>query len=225
MGIKLKIRNLLWNLLGHKHQVFLNNQRRITYLDDFKQAKIGYKTYNNGAKVWKWNKESTLAIGKYCAIANDVNFILDPGNHDMFKITTFPLLHSLYKDNELVTYKNKDVTFSQLKKEYTPSKHSINILNEVWIGAGATILPGVTIGNGAVVLAGSVVSKSVEDYSVVGGIPAQHMYYRHPKEFHLKLNQIAWWNWSDEKIKDNIADFNLNSDEFVKKHTRKNEDE
>jgi acetyltransferase-like isoleucine patch superfamily enzyme len=49
----------------------------------------------------------------------------------------------------------------------------IIIKRNAWIGAGATILPGVTIGENAVVAAGAVVSKDVPDNTVVGGIPAK----------------------------------------------------
>ena len=49
----------------------------------------------------------------------------------------------------------------------------IHIKKNAWIGAGATILPGVTIGENAVVAAGAVVSKDVPANTVVGGIPAK----------------------------------------------------
>jgi acetyltransferase-like isoleucine patch superfamily enzyme len=49
----------------------------------------------------------------------------------------------------------------------------IFIKKNAWIGANATILPGVTIGENAVVAAGAVVSKDVPDNTVVGGIPAK----------------------------------------------------
>jgi len=49
----------------------------------------------------------------------------------------------------------------------------VNIYNDVWIAAHCTILPGVTIHEGAIVAAGSVVTKDVEAYSVVGGVPAK----------------------------------------------------
>ena len=47
------------------------------------------------------------------------------------------------------------------------------IKNGAWIGAGATILPGVTIGENSVVAAGAVVNKDVPDNTIVGGIPAK----------------------------------------------------
>jgi acetyltransferase-like isoleucine patch superfamily enzyme len=49
----------------------------------------------------------------------------------------------------------------------------IRIKQNAWIGAGATILPGVTIGENAIVAAGAVVSKDVPDNVIVGGIPAK----------------------------------------------------
>lgn len=49
----------------------------------------------------------------------------------------------------------------------------VRLKRNCWIGAGATILPGVTVGENAVVAAGAVVSKDVEDNTVVGGVPAK----------------------------------------------------
>ena len=51
-------------------------------------------------------------------------------------------------------------------------KRGVRIGNDVWIGAGATILPGVHIADGAVVAAGAVVSRSIESYAIVAGVPA-----------------------------------------------------
>lgn len=49
----------------------------------------------------------------------------------------------------------------------------IIVEDQVWIGAGAMILPGVTIGKGAVVAAGAVVHRDVGAYTLVGGVPAR----------------------------------------------------
>lgn len=51
----------------------------------------------------------------------------------------------------------------------------IHIGRNVWIGAGAIVLPGVTIGDGAVVAAGAVVTKDIPDNTIVGGVPAKVM--------------------------------------------------
>jgi acetyltransferase-like isoleucine patch superfamily enzyme len=51
----------------------------------------------------------------------------------------------------------------------------VAIEDDVWIGAGAIILPGVTVGRGAVVAAGAVVTTSIEPYKVMGGVPARQI--------------------------------------------------
>ena len=48
----------------------------------------------------------------------------------------------------------------------------IIIGSDVWIGANAVLLPGITVGNGAIVAAGAVVTKDIEEYEIVGGVPA-----------------------------------------------------
>lgn len=55
------------------------------------------------------------------------------------------------------------------KNHYAP----VVIGNHAWIGSNATILPGVTVGEWAVVAAGAVVTKDVDSYTVVGGVPAK----------------------------------------------------
>ncbi len=52
-------------------------------------------------------------------------------------------------------------------------KAQVTIGADAWIGANSIVLPGVTIGDGVIVAAGSVVSKDVEPYTIVGGIPAK----------------------------------------------------
>ena len=53
------------------------------------------------------------------------------------------------------------------------SNGGVEIGNDVWIGKSSIILSGITIGDGAVIAAGSIVTKDVEPYSVVAGIPAK----------------------------------------------------
>lgn len=71
------------------------------------------------------------------------------------------------------------VVFATLNHPIDPNHRSslepapVRLEEDVWIGSGAIVLPGVTIGKGSVVAAGAVVSKDVPPFTVVGGIPAK----------------------------------------------------
>jgi acetyltransferase-like isoleucine patch superfamily enzyme len=60
-----------------------------------------------------------------------------------------------------------------LPRAHVNEDSAIVIEDDVWLGAGAIVLPGVTIGRGAIVAAGAVVTKSVEPFTVVAGVPAR----------------------------------------------------
>ncbi|WP_319004339.1 CatB-related O-acetyltransferase [Natrinema amylolyticum] len=125
-----------------------------------------------------------ITIGKYCAIARNSTF--QSRNHK----TDWPSM-------QLSFYKDKIGT--PLPTECEP----ICIGNDVWIGTKAIILPGVTIGDGAIVAAGAIVVDDVEPYSLVAGVPASHRKYRFEQPTREKINNISWWDWSEEKISRN----------------------
>ena len=107
-----------------------------------------------------------------------------------------------------------------MAKEYNKEaralvKQSI-IGNDVWIGTNAILFPGIKIGNGAIIGAGAVVNKDVPDYAIVAGIPAKIIRYRFDNEIIEGLNQIKWWEWPDDKIKDNL-DLLHNPNKFLEK--------
>lgn len=84
------------------------------------------------------------------------------------------------------------------------TKGTIEIGNDVWIGTSAVILSGVKIGHGAVVAAGSLVTKNIPPYAIVGGNPAKIIKYRFNEDKIKELLEMNWWDWSEEKIKNNI---------------------
>lgn len=88
-------------------------------------------------------------------------------------------------DNVLISYNvhlRTDMhTYSNPYQNILEQGHTekdIIIKDDVWIGYGSQIMAGVTVGKGSVIAAGSVVTKDVEDYSVVGGVPAKIIKYR-----------------------------------------------
>lgn len=103
-----------------------------------------------------------LIIGKFCSIASNVKFIMNGGNHrtDWFTNYPFPVFGQ---------------GWDKAMPESWPDKGNTVIGNDVWIGYGATFMPGVEVGDGAVVASQSVVTRSVPPYTVVGGNPAKEI--------------------------------------------------
>lgn len=62
-------------------------------------------------------------------------------------------------------------------------------------------MAGVTIGDGAIIGARAVVTKDVEPYSIVGGIPAREIRKRFAPDVIERLRELQWWNWQEEKIR------------------------
>lgn len=134
-----------------------------------------------------------LIIGKFCAIAKGVEFIMNGANHRMCSATTYPF-------NIMGCGWEK----STPSLEDLPIKGDTIIGNDVWIGQNVTILPGVHIGDGAIIGANSVVSKDVPPYHIVGGNPIQIIRKRFDDETITFLLNLKWWNWTPEKIFDNL---------------------
>ena len=84
----------------------------------------------------------------------------------------------------------------------------------MWIGDNVLIKGGVRIGNGAIVAMGAVVTKDVEPFAIVGGVPARIIKYRFEKEQIEELQRIEWWNMPDEWLTAHANDFN-NIDRFL----------
>ncbi|MEM6228722.1 Vat family streptogramin A O-acetyltransferase [Shewanella scandinavica] len=130
-----------------------------------------------------------LIIGKFCAIAKDVKFIMNGANHQVSGFSTYPF-YIFGNGWEKVMPNPADL----------PHKGDTCIGNDVWIGYNATIMPGVKIGHGAIVASQSVVTKDVPPYAVVGGNPATVIKLRFEQDVIDKLIAIAWWDWPIEKI-------------------------
>lgn len=69
------------------------------------------------------------------------------------------------------------------------------------------LLPGVKIGDGAVVGAGAIVTRDVEPYAIVVGVPARTIKYRYPMKMIASFLRIKWWDWPIEKIEENFELF------------------
>lgn len=134
-----------------------------------------------------------LKIGKFCQIASDVKFLMNGMFHMNNAITTFPF-----------TIFSQDLCKKFAKKLEFPNKGDTIIGNDVWIGYNVTFMPGIKVGNGAIIGTNSLVTKDVAPYTIVGGSPAKVIRQRFDNEQIKILQKIQWWNWSIDKILENI---------------------
>jgi acetyltransferase-like isoleucine patch superfamily enzyme len=142
-------------------------------------------------------------IGKFCSIARQV--VIGPGDHDLSGVTTHPFPLS-------PAYGGLATSAKQQTQKAPPI-----IGNDVWIGMNAIIMRGVIIGDGVVVAANSVVSRDVEPYTIVGGIPARLLKRRFPAEIIEALQRSQWWDWPDRVLRERLEEFRTPLD-FARKY-------
>lgn len=159
-----------------------------TYYDDFENV----ENFEKNVKYLFDFTGDKLIIGKFCMIASDVTFIMNGANHLSDAISTYPF--AIF---------GKDWSNAMEGKSY-PIKNDTVVGNDVWIGYGATIMPGVTIGDGAIIATKSVVTKDVPPYSIVGGNPAKVIRKRFSEKKIQQLLDLKWWDWPIEKITQNV---------------------
>lgn len=86
------------------------------------------------------------------------------------------------------------------------------------VGENVIITNYSNIGNGVIAGAGSIITKDVPDYAIVVGTPARIIGYRFSKNQIAALNEIKWWDWSDEEIRARYEDFYLPVEKFIEKY-------
>ena len=159
-----------------------------TYYDDFENVE-------NFEKNIKYHFDfigDKLIIGKFCMIASNVTFIMNGANHLTDSITSYPF--AIFGHNWSNAMEGKSY----------PTKGDTIVGNDVWIDYNSTIMPGIRIGDGAIIAANSTITKDVEPYTIVGGNPAKEIRKRFTEKETTKLLKIKWWNWTIEKINQNL---------------------
>ena len=164
----------------------INNSKKVI-IGDF--TYVSESSFNkNILGNYDWIKDK-LIIGKYCQIGKDVKFLLNGVNHEMNCISTYPF------------YIIEDWNESKPNDEAYKFKGNTIIGNDVWIGQGSSILPGVKIGDGAIIGYNSVVSKNIPSYSIAAGNPCKVIKYRFDKQTIKELEKLKWWDLPTDKIK------------------------
>lgn len=169
------------------------------------ESEIGdYSYIMQDGSVW------CATIGKFANIASSVR--INAPNHPTWRAT---LHHFTYRASDYWPDADMDTDFFAWRRE-----NRVTIGHDVWIGHGATILPGVTVGDGAVIGAGAVVSKSVEPYTIVGGVPARIIRRRFPQEIADRFQMLKWWDWDHDSLRTALPDFRaLDAEAFLNKYS------
>jgi virginiamycin A acetyltransferase len=136
-----------------------------------------------------------LVIGRFCAIAMGVRFIMNGANHMTSGFSTYPfqIFGSGWEEG-----------FDMAALDEANRGDTI-VGNDVWIGMEALILPGSRIGDGAIIGARAVVSGEVPPYAVVVGNPGRVVRRRFDDDTITSLLRIRWWDWPAEKITRHVA--------------------
>ncbi|MBR4828730.1 MAG: CatB-related O-acetyltransferase [Muribaculaceae bacterium] len=131
-----------------------------------------------------------LIIGKFCAIARGVEFVMNGANHRMDCVTTYPFY---------IMGGDWGTAIAPVKEEL-PLKGDTVIGNDVWIGQNVTVMPGVHIGDGAIIGTNSVVASDIPPYAIAVGNPCRVVKMRFDDELISLLLQFKWWDKSIEEI-------------------------
>lgn len=165
-----------------------------TIYNDFVNNPIDFEK-NNVLYHYPINQDQ-LIIGKFCSIACGAKFIFTSANHTLKSLSTYPF--PLFCEE----YGLEQKAIAQAWDK----KGDIVIGNDVWIGYEAVIMSGVQIDNGTIIGTRAVVTKNVEPYTIVGGVPAKLIKKRFDDETIEKLQSLCWWDWDKEQLREKLND-------------------
>lgn len=163
-------------------------------------ARYYFEKYSNipiGKYTWgyRYVDDAILkSVGAFSSIAS--NQLIVPNGHRIDYVSTW----------------NTEISYPDMP----PMNHSLEIGNDVWIGARCILFNNVKIGDGAVIGAGSIITKDVPPYAVVVGAN-RIIKYRFSRDVIEKMLKIKWWNWEDVKIRESFKLF-ADPNRFIEKY-------
>ena len=170
----------------HGHNISVGDY---TIYNDFVRDPVEFER-NNVLYHYPVNGDR-LVIGKYCSIACGAKFLLHSANHTLRSLSTYPFP---------IFYEAWGTPVSEVSSAWD-NRGDIVIGNDVWIGYEAVILSGVHIGDGAIIGARAVVTRDVEPYTIMGGVPARPIRKRYDEETIQRLLALRWWDFPPEQMR------------------------
>lgn len=164
--------------------------------------RIGKNTILSGCNLGKYSYVGdnsvfvNVKIGRFCSISSGVKAGL--GIHPSSKfVSTSPVFYST----------KMQAGSSFVETNLFEENLAISIGHDVWIGTNVVIMDGVSIGDGAIVGSGAIITKDVEPYSIIGGIPGKIIKKRFTEDQIKFLLAYQWWNKEDSWLRENIDCF------------------
>lgn len=152
---------------------------------------------------------ANATIGKFANIASYTR--IGPTDHPLH---TASLHHFLYRSADYWD----DAEFDEDFFAHRMSRRAV-IGHDTWLGHNCIIKPEVTVGDGAVVASGAVVTRDVEPYTIVAGMPAKPMRRRQPPEIAERMMELAWWDWDHDRLRAALPDFRtMSAEAFLEKY-------
>lgn len=127
--------------------------------------------------------QAPIFVGRYCEFAEGTHVV--SSNHAVHRAST----HATQQYNVGL-------------EDVWDTRGPVRIGHNVWLGDNAMVLAGVQIGNGAIVGAGAVVTRDVEPFTIVGGVPAVPIRKRFSDAVIRELEKAAWWDWTDDEMRE-----------------------
>jgi chloramphenicol O-acetyltransferase type B len=189
---KFKYEGFSASLLSYSEGNVFSSFNRLSGSSMLFNSEVGKHTYFAGSVV------RNCKIGSFCSFGYGA-LVGGLGVHPTNLLSTHPIFYS--------TLQQSGKSFA--KRSSIDESPRTTIGNDVWIGVNAIVMDGVSIGNGAIVGAGAIVTKDVPSYAIVVGAPAKIMKYRFSESEISLLNQLEWWNLSDDVLENNLENFNL----------------
>lgn len=168
-----------------------------------------HSTFQDYAYCDRLSDIANSTIGKFANIAAMTR--IGPTDHpyDHASLHHFLYRSEYYRDD----VKDDEAFFARRKS------HRTVIGPDTWLGHGAIIKPDVTIGAGSIVASGAVVTKDVASYMIVAGVPATPLRARFTPGEADRMQALAWWDWSHDRLRQALPDFRtLKAEAFLEKY-------
>jgi hypothetical protein len=183
-----------------------------TYVEICERTRISHSSFGDYSYMMEDGQVLYSEIGKFCSIASNVR--INAQNHPTWRASQH---HFTYRSQDYFEGATPDEEIFAWRR-----RNAVTIGHDVWIGHAAILTAGVTVGTGAVIAAGAVVTRPVEAYQIVAGVPARPVKARFPLDVAARLEALAWWDWQHGDIHKSLDDFrNLPIAAFLDKYEEK----